>query len=300
MGRRYRDFVRLLIYIMQIKIISWLEITWQQANESAIVGRSDSRMMVGQKTSEWSSESSNMEYFTRQIEKPYQSTIAFFDFLESVISIGSDTLIVDACCGSGSNTIYAARRFGLKHTIGFDYQEEFLALAQKYYAESLNTKRQNITFKKMDIYNTKELRKSIKQQAQKVDGIIFLQTMSWLTKWKKSLDGLSRIKSKWLAMSSLFYEGKIEAEITIKTYADSEKQVNAFPYNVYSKPLVEKYLKKLGFKELHWQKFTIESPLTKPTDIDKMGTYTVETKGGDLMQVSGPILMPWYFLIAIR
>lgn len=64
--------------------------------------------------------------------------------------------------------------------------------------------------------------------------------------------------------------------------------------------LVEKFFCEIGYRSFNWREFNIRSPLEKPRDKDKMGTYTIEASTGKLMQVSGPILMPWRFLIAER
>ena len=102
------------------------------------------------KTSEWKSKNINMDYFTSQLKNPYHSTIAFFDFLEELNFINSESSIVDACCGSGANTFYAANRFSLKKIIGFDYQEEFLSLAKEYQENSQKYK--EVSFIKANVY----------------------------------------------------------------------------------------------------------------------------------------------------
>ena len=132
------------------------------------------------------------------------------------------------------------------------------------------------------------------------DGVIFLQTMSWLTNWKESLKQLSKLNTKWIAISSLFYEGLIEAEIIINNYPDTKSEPTSFPHNIYSMPIVEEYLKVLGFKNFYWKKFELKTPLKKPNNINKMGSYTIEDKNGKLITISGPIMMPWSFLVAKR
>ena len=240
-----------------------------------------------------------MKYFTRQLSNPYQSTVAFFDFLEEEKLMPSGTSIVDACCGSGGNLFYAANRFALKQAIGFDYQEEFLSIAEDYQSEAKSERLNVVSFKQADIYNLGQFGESLRGSIE-IDGILFLQTMSWLTNWRESLLQLGNLNSKWIAMSSLFYEGFIEAEITIKTHAVSSGEHTSFPYNVYSIPLVEDCLRSNGFKDFIWKEFNLVSPIARPDDVNKMGTYSIETKDGTLLQKSGPILMPWYFLIAKR
>ena len=243
-----------------------------------------------QQSSVWNSKNSNMEYFTRQLNNPYQSTVAFFDFLEKEKLMPPGTSIVDACCGSGGNIFYAANRFALKYAIGFDYQEEFLSIAEDFKSKAKSERFSVVSFKQADIYNLGQFGESVSGKSDVIDGILFLQTMSWLTNWRESLNQLGNLHSKWIAISSLFYEGFIEAEITIKTYPGSSEKHTSFPYNVYSIPLVEDCLRSNGFKEFIWKEFNLISPIARPDDDNKMGTYSIETKDGTLLQKSGPIL----------
>jgi len=255
--------------------------------------------MNRQKTSDWNSKNASMDYFTRQLKTPYQSTIAFFDFLEELNLINSESKIVDACCGSGANTFYASNRFSLKKIIGFDYQEEFLSLAKEY--QKNLTKYKEVSFIKANVYEIDNFLDQLRRNNILFnDGVIFLQTMSWLTNWRDSLKQLNKLDTNWIAISSLFYEGLIEAVITINQYPDTKSEPTSFPYNIYSMPTVEDYLKDLGFKHFYWKKFELNTPLNKPNDLNKMGSYTIEDKDGKLITISGPIMMPWSFLVAKR
>ena len=254
--------------------------------------------MNKKETSPWNSKNANLDYFTKQLISPYQSTIAFFDFLEDLNLINSECTLVDACCGSGANTFYASNRFSLKKIIGFDYQEEFLSLAKEYQKKNF-TKYKGVSFIQGNIYEIDDFLDDLrKNNIVFNDGVIFLQTMSWLTNWRESLKQLCKFNTNWIAISSLFYEGLIEAEITINNYPDTTRKPTSFPYNIYSMPIVEEYLKVLGFKDFYWKKFELKTPLKKPNNINKMGSYTIEAKNGKLITISGPIMMPWAFLVA--
>ena len=54
------------------------------------------------------------DYFRKQLEKPYRSTEKFFDLLENENLIRQESVIIDACCGSGANSFYALKRFNCK------------------------------------------------------------------------------------------------------------------------------------------------------------------------------------------
>jgi hypothetical protein len=240
----------------------------------------------------WGMKSIDIDYFTKQLKNPYLSTIAFFDFLESNTLITSSSLLIDACCGSLCNTIYATKRYGLKKILAFDFNEEVMKIGRSF-LNGADLDGAIETYSE-DIFNL-----SPKMVDCSVDGIIFLQTLSWLENWEKCLDSLSQIKAKWICVSSLFYPGNIESLSIINTYDNNDKCINSSPYNILSMPRIEKQLQKGGFKEFAWKKFNIADPV-KQKDINKMGTYTKELRDGSLIQISGPILMNWHFLFASR
>jgi len=252
-----------------------------------------------------------MDYFLSQLDIPYQSTISFCDFLDEKMLINRDSTLIDACCGSGANSFYIAKRYNPKSIIGFDYQEEFLSIARNHKLECYELNRQGsqteISFMRGDVYNSTPIIEKLchERQIKSVNGVILLQTLSWLTDWRRCLSELTNFKPGWIALSSLFYDGLIEAEITIKHYPPDSTDIvppplDISPYNVYSVELVEKFFREMGYVSIHWREFNITVPLERPSDKHKMGTYTIETSTGNLMQVSGPLLMPWRFLIAER
>ena len=55
-------------------------------------------------------------------------------------------------------------------------------------------------------------------------------------------------------------------------------------------------MKSIGFKKNIVKKFIIEKPLQNKNK-KKMGTYTLKNNK-ELIQISGPILMSWYFILS--
>ncbi len=205
--------------------------------------------MKNQISGEWDFKTSKKDYFTRQYRDPYQSTIAFFDYIEEKDLINTNSIIVDACCGTGANTFYAAKRFCPKKIIGFDNQKLFLSVALEYQKNKYSKTNQSTSFLEIDIYEINKFTKILRQKNIKsIDGVIFLQTMSWLIDWKESLYQLNKLNPEWIGISSLFYEGLIEAQISINEYPDTKSECSSHPHNVYSIPIVEEYLKKLDLK----------------------------------------------------
>ena len=50
----------------------------------------------------------------------------------------------------------------------------------------------------------------------------------------------------------------------------------------------------LGFNNIKYKPFEIDIDLAKP--VNRMGTYTEKLENGHRIQISGPLLMPWYFV----
>ena len=254
-------------------------------------------------TSEWNSTTADLDYFKRQLAQPYQSTIAFFDFLDRYGRLHHDSLIVDACCGSAANSFYAISRYPGLRSVAFDYQQEFLDIAKNHLDELASdntTIAESIQFIRSDIYSLDATLAKSQLLPSPPDGIIFLQTLSWLSDWREALIQLASLDSPWIAMSSLFYPGLLEAQVSINKYTDSHFLMSSFPYNILSAQLVKSCLRSLGYTNFYFEPFQISQPLPQPQDVNSMGTYTIEAAHKGLLQFSGPLHMPWYFLLATK
>ncbi len=136
---------------------------------------------------------------------------------------------------------------------------------------------------------------------EKFDGIISFQTLSWLPEYQEPLRNLSLLNPKWIAISSLFYEGDIEYTIKLKDYyrASNDKEYEEAYYNIYSLIRVREYLKKLGYYKFEYMLFEIDIDLPKTESMD-IGTYTIKTEDGRRLQISAALMMPWYFIVASK
>jgi hypothetical protein len=70
-------------------------------------------------------------------------------------------------------------------------------------------------------------------------------------------------------------------------------------YNVYSMPVVRKFLSAEGYSQFQQTPFEIDIDLPKPAHKGR-GTFTEKLQNGHRVQISGPLLMPWYFIAAKR
>lgn len=137
------------------------------------------------------------------------------------------------------------------------------------------------------------------EKRSNVDGVISLQTLSWLTEYETPLREIMRkINPQWIALTSLFYEGDISCMIQLEEHKEKRK----YNYNIYSIPAVKRLCESEGYILTKIEPFIINIDIKKPQDIDYMGTYTKkifkdDDDGFERLQISGPLLMNWYMLM---
>lgn len=170
--------------------------------------------------------------------------------------------------------------------MGMDFNESF----RDYFPED-----PRVVFEAGDLYQMDPA------YAGRFDGAVCLQTLSWLPDYKEPLENICKLQTDWIAMSFLGYEGKINYNIGVENYESltPEGTFTHSYYNIYSLPLMEAFLRERGFCRFDYERFEIDIDLEKPNSRD-MGTYTVKTADRKRMQISGALLMPWYFMFAAR
>jgi SAM-dependent methyltransferase len=232
------------------------------------------------------------DYHDRQFAAPYQSTISFCDWLVGLGAIDEQSSrICDLGCGKGANLYYMASRFPQCHFVGLDIDEQLIRDGRDFLQRTSLT---NCQMSAGDLH-----RAGSYFAKGEFDGVISLQTLSWLPGYDKAIDAIVSLSPKWIALTSLFFEGPIEARTVISEFDPAQKEdaQRSFFYNTYSLPLVERYLSDRGYDHFKFTRFEIpiDLPHTAP---GKMQTYTESTADGRRLQISGPLLMNWYFIYA--
>jgi SAM-dependent methyltransferase len=232
----------------------------------------------------------SLEYHMLQWDKPKESTIQFHKFIEQ--NLQKSSKVADLGCGAGASTHFIAERNPKCEFLGIDQDPKLIEIAREAKANRTNT--QNMEFAVGDCFNLSKFSKS------SFEGVLSMQTLSWLDSWKVPMQEIYlNLDPNWVAISSLFYPGDISAQIKI-----SEPVRDRFTnYNVISIKEFDKHAKHFGFQVQHFEKFEIPIQIPKPLDEDIMGTYTLrvtEESGESNIQISGPILMPWFFILVER
>ncbi|OHB57728.1 MAG: hypothetical protein A2173_03780 [Planctomycetes bacterium RBG_13_44_8b] len=235
------------------------------------------------------SDKRTLDYHSRQFKEPYRSTVAFCDWLEERNIIGPEVAlnIVDACCGHGANIDYMGKRYPKSNFHGFDIDREAIDRGCNILRENLAN---NCT---LECNSLKDF------DGRGYDGVICLQTFSWLSNIHQPLEQLCNMGAGWIAFSSLFYDGPVSCEVRVTEHPFND--CPTFPkksyYNIYSIDEVCGLLKNFGYSRIAFKPFEIDIDLEKPSS-GLMGTYTQKLENGHRIQISGPLLMTWYFFTA--
>ena len=192
----------------------------------------------------------------------------------------------------GAEAVYFCNKFRELRILGIDYVPN----AFEYFNSNINDAlKGRIRLESGDWYNLDSKLKGC------FDGVISLETLSWLEEWKKPIDCVIDINPKWMAFSSLFYDGRINYTIRIEDYEESQSEegYDVSFYNIYSIPIIRDYLAQCGYTVFHYKRFDIDIDLPKPLH-KGTETYTLKSETGDRLMISAAMLMPWYFIYAER
>jgi SAM-dependent methyltransferase len=228
------------------------------------------------------------KYHRNQWRKQKESTKEFLTFFQNEIS--RSTQLLDLGCGAGAVTTFLAKRFPETKFIGIDNSADLIEEAR---FMSSKCQLKNLKFQIGDWNN-------LDKNWENVDGVISVATLSWLPEMIKPMSALfGTVKPQWIGLSSLFYEGEISCRIEVNEH----KRDRVSFYNVYSIRELERLANKYDYKVSRFQSFEIGIDIAKPKDIDSMGTYTVrieESMRIKRLQLSGPLNMPWCFVLLTR
>ena len=219
---------------------------------------------------------STQEYHDRGFEGR-RSTVAFCNWLDTTGYLKPGTTILDLCCGQGGDMFYMAQRYPDNRFIGIEKNVSRVIKGNEFFREH-GAKNCHISLGDM-----------FELDYHGFDGIISLQTLSWMPKFEEPLKKIA--STRWFALSSLFYKGDISCDIQVK-----DSGVKSY-YNIYSLKEVTKFLYELGYT-VRYKPFEIDIDL--PRNTNRMGTYTEKLEDGRRIQISGPLLMPWCFVGGAR
>jgi SAM-dependent methyltransferase len=225
-----------------------------------------------------------LRYHRSQWDTPYRSTVAFAKLIEPWLK--NSRSIVDLGCGAGGPTYYLSTKFPNTQFLGLDLIPEGIAMAKKLADER---KLPNCSFAVEDIYKL--------TPRKDLGGVTCIQTLTWLPDFEKAIDEIfEKLNPPWFAFSGQFYPGEISCKIEV----NEGKRQRVSHYNVYSLPQTEAMFARKKYKLKRFEPFEIDIDLPKPENLDAMHTYTQRLEDGRRLQISGPLLLHWSFLVLER
>lgn len=233
------------------------------------------------------------KYYEKQLLKPYQSTVAFCQWLESKGCLNKERKdnILDVGAGMGGQMRYMAKKYPKSYFFGIDINPQLVKAGSEF-------------FKKLEKKNCKLVRGDLyalnKKYIGKYNGIVSYQTLSWLPDYELPILKMAELKADWVAITSLFYEGNVSCKAVIRDYTVpvGDKSYKESFYNTYCLRHCRELFKKCGYSKFDYIPFEINIDLPKSKNKGGMGTYTEKLANGKRIQISGPLLMNWYFILA--
>jgi len=238
-----------------------------------------------QRTTEWI-EKVDLTYHSRQFSSPFRSTVLFCEWLEELNCLNADSQlkIADIGTGQGANIFHMSDKFKKCNYLGLDINTDLIKIGNNFFKEKKMT---NCRLEYGDIYNLDS------RHISGFDGIVSYQTLSWLPGYETPLKAMMELDPDWIALTSLFYDGNADCYIDVKNFVKDKNS----SYNIYSLPRIKEFLTRHGYANIQSTPFNIDIDLAKPVD-GGMGTYTRTMQDGHKLQIAGPLLMPWYFILA--
>ena len=130
-----------------------------------------------------------------------------------------------------------SKRFPSSKILGIDYDKDFLAL------EHIGRDNASIEYGNWFDMDPKYI--------GKFDGLVSFQTLLVLKDYKNPLRALAELEPKWIALTTLFYEGKINFYTVVDDHERKDEgwgEDGKRYYNVYSLPLVKEFLNRCFYQ----------------------------------------------------
>jgi 16S rRNA G527 N7-methylase RsmG len=223
-----------------------------------------------------------------QFKKVYQSTIKFDKFLEQKLQ--NSEKILDIGSGIGGTLSYYVKKYPKINFILSDYRTKNISVAKLLYKKKYT----NINFIKFDIYKKKNFKK-----LQNPCGIISEKNFCTYKNIERPIQNLLKLNPKWIAINSLFYEGNMDTLIhvrdRIKNKVQSKDNNPDGDFNIFSLSNLRSILKKTNYRIVKAIPFYPSKKIIKKNN--SQGTYTLKTEFNKNSCFTGPVFLPWFFIL---
>ena len=242
------------------------------------------------------------EYATADFSSPKESTKALINFItkNGVLDGASGKIVLDYGAGSCSGLYQIAKQFPEIEFAGIDYNEVLISWVNDFWRRPSGSKYKlpNLTANFADWNDSKAIK--LLTERSEVHAVMSVHALCTMKDCLEAISKLVISKPKHVVLNSLFYEGPLDVLIHIRelesTIPDDCPDAD---FNIHSIPKVQKVFADLGYPNVSFEKFNIGIDLKAP-DKGRRGTYTIRTEFEERAQFSGPVYLPWYFVLASR
>jgi SAM-dependent methyltransferase len=233
-------------------------------------------------------------YHRRQYSEPNRSTVMFCDWMEAVGLLKTDAAqsVMDIGAGLGANVNYMAHRYPRSRFLGIELNPQLAAAA----TEALSAAgAENGAVEQGDLYDLDA------RHVGAFDGVLSYMLLSWLPDFAEPLARMAALRPRWIAMTSLFYDGPVNTVVRTQDYTlpIGDSPYRESYYNIYAMPLVRECLARLGYGGFVCTPFEIDIDLAQPDD-GGMRSFTRRLADGRRLQFGGPVHLSWHFIAATR
>lgn len=241
------------------------------------------------------------EYIINDFDNPKESTKSFFNFLEKnkCLDCNPKEIILDIGAGGSSGTFYSAQRKREMMFYGIDYNREIVRwVNEDLWVNNINYKLDNLKLIYGDWNKPKSIIESINNS--KIKCILSVHSLCTQKKFSDAIQKLISLDPEFIAINSLFYKGPIDVLIHIREYTSNLPDDNPDgDFNIHSLTEADKFMESKGFKNIATEFFEINLDLPKPSNGER-GTYTIHSSISKYTQFSGPVFLPWHFVLYKR
>ena len=227
----------------------------------------------------------------QRIEKQHFCTIALEEFLKRNGCFTEKTEVLDMGSGIGVPIYHYYKMNPNIRFLGIDHREDCVNFGNE------EAKKRGASGISLELVNWKALPENYKNR---FDGVISTHSLCCMKKVEDGLIPILELNPRWIGINSLFYDGPLDVLTHIRRHNDPEHGDDNpdGDFNIFSMDNAVAICANYDYK-VQFEPFYPPEPIPRREDKDR-GTFTMKTEYSDRTQFSGPVLLPWYFLLATK